>query len=134
MFKTFFSEPAGKVVFPLLLQRKETSLVVSTTPENASSIDSRIAVIESTAGHGKRVLGAVVLAGVGLFSFFYLNVIPDKVEQGIAASSTLNTKFSEVREDVKKLDGRFDQLLSSIRPLVSPKILAAALKTRRRWM
>jgi hypothetical protein len=127
VIKTSFLAPARKVVFPLSLQPKENPVIVPTPPREAST-DSRLAVIETTATYGKGLLAAVVFGGIGLFSFFYINVIPDKVEQGIAGSNHLNTKFSEVREDVKKLDGRFEQLLSSIRPLVSPKIIAAALK------
>jgi hypothetical protein len=94
----------------------------------SATTESRLAVMESTATYGKAILGTIVFLGLSLFSLFYFNIIPDKVELGIANSTHLNTKFAEVRDDVKKLDGRFEQLLSSIRPLVSPKILAAALK------
>jgi hypothetical protein len=56
-----------------------------------------------------------------------MNVIPDKVEQGIANSKTLETQFGGIRDNVQKLDGRIEQLISTIRPLVSPRIVSAAL-------
>jgi hypothetical protein len=123
-----FFGPESKRFFHIFQRDEEVSSIVSTPPENSVSLHERIAVVETTAMVGKLALGGLVAILIGFFSFFYTNVIPDKVEQGISNSTTLNGKFTEVREDVKKLDGRFEQLISTIRPLVSPKILAAALK------
>jgi hypothetical protein len=124
VIKTSFLVSAHKVVFPLLLHPKETCSVSTAS----KTTEARLAVIESTLSLGTKILGVLVAAVLGLFGLFYFHIVPDKVELGITNSNHLNNKFAEVREDVKKLDGRFEQLLSSIRPLVSPKILAGALK------
>jgi hypothetical protein len=125
---TSFLGPLLKRAFLISPCAEEATLTVPTRTKKATSLNERIAVIETTALIGKLALGGLAGVVLGLFSFFYTNVIPDKVEQGISNSTSLNAKFSDIREDVKKLDGRFEQLISTIRPLVSPKIVSAALR------
>jgi hypothetical protein len=117
-----------KTLLPISHCLEEAPSTVPTTTENPTPSGERLAALETTAVMGKRALGALAALLLGFFSFFYVYVIPDRVEQGISNSNSLNTKFTEVRDDVKKLDGRFEQLISTIRPLVTPKIVAAAMK------
>jgi len=100
-------------------------------PKKSDDVHERLAKVESSAityqwlFTSLGVFTAIVLAVAG---FFYKDLIPNQISEGITNSTSLKERFTDVHEQLTSLSGKLDKLQLTVSSTLHPKIIAAAIK------